>query len=184
MTASVAYTCSKYAMTGLTMQLAPELAEHGITVNTVSPGLIHTEELEAAYDKALEGKAKAQREAILSLGKTKIDKGVKVLTKLLDHKSYAVEGAAASTLATQVVPLRGAPASRIRCPAPFKSGRSWTSGGGVPVRFRIVVRPEQRDHPLVPKGPGFFLLSRGPVDCPALGDQALGQGLRRIAVAE
>ncbi|QDU84728.1 hypothetical protein Pla163_18420 [Planctomycetes bacterium Pla163] len=48
--------------------------------------------------KALEGKMKAQREAILSLGRTQHPKGVKVLLKMLDHKNFAVEGAAAQAL--------------------------------------------------------------------------------------
>ena len=41
---------------------------------------------------------KAQREAILSLGRTQHPKGVKVLIKMLDHKNFAVEGAAAQAL--------------------------------------------------------------------------------------
>lgn len=48
--------------------------------------------------KALDGKMKAQRETILSLGRTQHPKGVKVLIKMLDHKNFGVEGAAAQAL--------------------------------------------------------------------------------------
>lgn len=43
------YYGSKGALATLTVSLAKELTNTGITVNTVSPGLIHTEELEAGY---------------------------------------------------------------------------------------------------------------------------------------
>ncbi|MEZ5979522.1 MAG: HEAT repeat domain-containing protein [Planctomycetota bacterium] len=54
--------------------------------------------LKLVDSKELEGKAKAQRETILSLGRTKHEKGVKVLVKMLDDKNYEVEGAAAQAL--------------------------------------------------------------------------------------
>ncbi len=41
-TASVAYTCSKYAIVGLTRQLAAKLGEKGITVNCVAPSQVDT----------------------------------------------------------------------------------------------------------------------------------------------
>ncbi len=43
------YYASKGALTNLTVSLAKELSNTGITVNTVSPGLIKTEELEMYY---------------------------------------------------------------------------------------------------------------------------------------
>lgn len=43
------YYASKGALANMTVSLAKELSNTGITVNTVSPGLIHTEELELGY---------------------------------------------------------------------------------------------------------------------------------------
>jgi NAD(P)-dependent dehydrogenase (short-subunit alcohol dehydrogenase family) len=43
------YYASKGALANLGVSLAQDLAATGITVNTVSPGLIHTPELEAGY---------------------------------------------------------------------------------------------------------------------------------------
>ena len=37
-----AYSASKFAVRGLTQAVAQELAEHGITANTYSPGVVHT----------------------------------------------------------------------------------------------------------------------------------------------
>lgn len=45
------YYASKGALATLMVGLANELANTGITVNTVSPGLIHTDEVEEAYRK-------------------------------------------------------------------------------------------------------------------------------------
>ncbi len=44
-----AYYAAKGALATLGVSLAKELSGTGITVNTVSPGLIHTEEVEAGY---------------------------------------------------------------------------------------------------------------------------------------
>jgi NAD(P)-dependent dehydrogenase (short-subunit alcohol dehydrogenase family) len=43
------YYASKAAMANLTASLAKDVAGTGITVNTISPGLIHTEEVEAGF---------------------------------------------------------------------------------------------------------------------------------------
>ena len=43
------YYAAKAALANSSVSLAKELSHSGITVNTVSPGLIHTEEMEAAY---------------------------------------------------------------------------------------------------------------------------------------
>lgn len=43
------YYASKAAMANLTVSLAKELAGSGVTANTVSPGLIHTPEVEASF---------------------------------------------------------------------------------------------------------------------------------------
>ncbi|MBV1882598.1 MAG: SDR family oxidoreductase [Pseudomonadales bacterium] len=45
------YYASKGALANTTVSLALELKVSGVTVNTVSPGLIHTEELEQGYRK-------------------------------------------------------------------------------------------------------------------------------------
>ncbi len=45
------YYASKGALATAGVSLAKELSHTGITVNTVSPGLIHTEEVEAAFRK-------------------------------------------------------------------------------------------------------------------------------------
>ena len=45
------YYAAKGALATASVSLAKELAHTGITVNTVSPGLIHTEEVEAAFRK-------------------------------------------------------------------------------------------------------------------------------------
>jgi len=45
------YYASKGALANMTVSLAKELAGSGITVNTVSPGLIKTREVEATYRK-------------------------------------------------------------------------------------------------------------------------------------
>lgn len=51
-----AYYAAKAALANLGVSLAKELTATGITVNTISPGLIRTEEVEASY------RAKAKRE--------------------------------------------------------------------------------------------------------------------------
>jgi 3-oxoacyl-[acyl-carrier protein] reductase len=43
------YYASKAALANLTVSLAKDLSGSGVTVNTVSPGLIHTPELEAYF---------------------------------------------------------------------------------------------------------------------------------------
>ncbi len=58
-TASVAYTCSKYAVIGLTRQLAASVAADGITVNCVCPSQTRTEMLAAVPAAQLEAVAAA-----------------------------------------------------------------------------------------------------------------------------
>lgn len=53
----VAYSATKGAVVGMTLPMARELAPHGIRVNTIVPGLIHTplfDTIEESYYKALE----------------------------------------------------------------------------------------------------------------------------------
>lgn len=53
----VAYSATKGAIVGMTLPMARELAEFGIRVNTIVPGLIHTplfETVEESYYKSLE----------------------------------------------------------------------------------------------------------------------------------
>ncbi|WP_317928485.1 SDR family NAD(P)-dependent oxidoreductase [Halioxenophilus sp. WMMB6] len=53
----VAYSATKGAIVGMTLPMARELAEFGIRVNTIAPGLIHTplfETIEESYYKSLE----------------------------------------------------------------------------------------------------------------------------------
>jgi NAD(P)-dependent dehydrogenase (short-subunit alcohol dehydrogenase family) len=49
------YSASKSGLFGLTMSLARECANKGITVNTVAPGFIRTEMLDAVPDEVLSG---------------------------------------------------------------------------------------------------------------------------------
>jgi len=66
------YYAAKGALANITVSLAKELSHTGITVNTVSPGLIHTAELEAGY--LLRGKKKGWG-----------DSWEEVLPKLVEH---------------------------------------------------------------------------------------------------
>jgi 3-oxoacyl-[acyl-carrier protein] reductase len=50
-TGNAAYVASKAGMIGLTMALARELVDQGITVNAVAPGMVDTEMLAAAFSK-------------------------------------------------------------------------------------------------------------------------------------
>lgn len=46
----VAYSASKFGIDGVTAGLAPEVAKDGILVNTLAPGFVHTEALDAIAD--------------------------------------------------------------------------------------------------------------------------------------
>lgn len=61
-----AYSAAKAALIMLCRQLAQEWAPHGIRVNTVSPGMIHTPLTDAIYQDA---EVKAKREAMIPLGR-------------------------------------------------------------------------------------------------------------------
>src|SRR4029079_14553883 len=50
-----AYSASKFAVRGLRQSVAQELAEHGITVNVYSPGVVHTPMWES-IDEAMTGR--------------------------------------------------------------------------------------------------------------------------------
>jgi meso-butanediol dehydrogenase/(S,S)-butanediol dehydrogenase/diacetyl reductase len=50
-----AYSASKFAIRGLSQSVAQELAEHGITVNVYSPGVVHTPMWES-IDAAMAGR--------------------------------------------------------------------------------------------------------------------------------
>jgi meso-butanediol dehydrogenase / (S,S)-butanediol dehydrogenase / diacetyl reductase len=50
-----AYSASKFAVRGLSQSVAQELAEHGITVNVYSPGVVHTPMWES-IDEAMTGR--------------------------------------------------------------------------------------------------------------------------------
>ena len=46
----VAYSASKFGIDGVTAALAPEVAKDGILVNTLAPGFVRTEALDAIED--------------------------------------------------------------------------------------------------------------------------------------
>lgn len=50
----VAYPTSKFAVNGLTLSLARELARDGIRVNAVAPGVIHTDMVDALPDSVIQ----------------------------------------------------------------------------------------------------------------------------------
>ena len=49
-----AYPTSKFAVNGLTLSLARELAKHKIRVNAVAPGVTHTDMVDALPDSVIE----------------------------------------------------------------------------------------------------------------------------------
>lgn len=61
--AHMAYSASKAGMDGAVRAMAVELAEKGICINTVAPGMIHT----SMYEKYLEGNGGAEGSANLGL---------------------------------------------------------------------------------------------------------------------
>lgn len=65
LSASLAYTCSKYGVIGLTRQLAPEYARQGVNINCVCPSQVKTEMLEANVPKAVQ----RQMEARMPMGR-------------------------------------------------------------------------------------------------------------------
>ena len=50
----VAYPTSKFAVNGLTLSLARELARDGIRVNAVAPGVTHTDMVDALPDSVIQ----------------------------------------------------------------------------------------------------------------------------------
>jgi meso-butanediol dehydrogenase/(S,S)-butanediol dehydrogenase/diacetyl reductase len=70
-----AYSASKFAVRGLSQSVAQELAEHGITVNVYSPGVVHTpmwESIDAsmtAREGTAAGSAMAAMAASIPLGR-------------------------------------------------------------------------------------------------------------------
>jgi meso-butanediol dehydrogenase/(S,S)-butanediol dehydrogenase/diacetyl reductase len=70
-----AYSASKFAVRGLSQSVAQELAEHGITVNVYSPGVVHTpmwESIDASMtsrEGTAAGSAMAAMAATIPLGR-------------------------------------------------------------------------------------------------------------------
>jgi len=51
---TAAYTAGKFALNGFTISLAREVGTHGVTVNALCPGLVHTESTQRRFDAAYE----------------------------------------------------------------------------------------------------------------------------------
>lgn len=63
-----AYPTSKFAVNGLTLSLARELAKHKIRVNAVAPGVTHTDMVDALPDSVIKPLIESSRSAAWRTG--------------------------------------------------------------------------------------------------------------------
>jgi len=69
------YSASKFAVLGLTQAIAAEMAKHGITANTVCPGIVYTPLWDGLFKQAVDSKAFEEEAAVREFIRNKIPLG-------------------------------------------------------------------------------------------------------------